>query len=113
MYRFSDNGLNRPAHDDVSKLRTLADDLERLAAGISPSAADLADAPQIDAYEFIARSVPAIYGLNDGHPRLSSPTLTTTQLWVLNERDGWARTYSRYYRLGQSLKDASRSSDSQ
>ena len=101
MYRFSDTGLNRPAHDDVRKLRALADDLERLAAGHPPIEADLADAPQIDAYEFIARSVPAIYGLNDGHPRLSSPTITTTQLWVLNEQQGWARTYSRYYRLGR------------
>lgn len=113
MYRYLENGLNRPVTDDVRKLRALADDLERLAAGQAPTEADLADAPQIDAYEFIARSVPAIYGLNDGHPRLSSPTLTTTQLWVLNEKQGWARTYSRYYRLGQHLKDASGSKDSQ
>lgn len=92
----------------MRKLRALADDLERLAAGQTPPEADLADAAIVNAYEFVARPVPALYGLNDGHPRLSSPTLTTTQLWVLNDRDGWARTYSRYYRLGQSLKDASK-----
>lgn len=106
MYLYRKNGLNRSAADDVRKLRKLADDLERLSAGHTPTDADLANAARVNAYEITARPVPVLYGLNEGHPNLVSDTPQSTQLWVLNQQEGWARTYSRYYRLGQSLKDA-------
>lgn len=106
MFIAKNNGLHRPVAEDVRKLRALADDLERLAAGQGPNAADLANAARVDGYEIITRPVPALYGLNSGHPSLVSETLQTTQLWVLNTTEGWARTYSRFYRLGQPLKEA-------
>lgn len=105
MYRHTANGLDRPVNDDVRKLRTLADDLERIAAGHIPSDAELGSAARLSLYELVKRPVLSLYGLNEFHPNLVGDTVQTTQIWVLNEEQGWARTYSRYYKLGPSLKD--------
>jgi hypothetical protein len=105
MYRFSDNGLNRPVADDVRKLRKLADDLERLSQGIVPTQAELAASPEVDIYWLDTRPVVCLRGDLFGHPRLSAPHVTTTQVWAFAPELGWARTHSRWYRLGDALQD--------
>ncbi|MGO4524939.1 DUF6634 family protein [Microvirga sp. 2MCAF35] len=43
-----------------------------------------------------------------GHPHLTGmgQPVMTSDLWVLNEEQGWARTISRWYRLGRPLSVA-------
>ena len=81
--------------------RSLADDLQRIADG-GPSPADLRRAPLLDYWSLARRSEPALIGLVHGHPELGSGGTTLTSLAVVLDADaGWARTWSRYYRLGR------------
>ncbi|MFZ3033540.1 MAG: DUF6634 family protein [Parvibaculum sp.] len=34
------------------------------------------------------------------HPRLGTTSIQTTELWAIAPTLGWARTWSRFYRLG-------------
>jgi hypothetical protein len=86
---------------DIKKLERLVDDLKKLADGQMPSAATLAAAPLMDEYKIESRSDLCITGACDDHPLLEGPRIYTSSLWVFAPRLGWARTLSRWYRLGR------------
>ena len=94
-----------PGDDPYRALLTacsLAADLQRIAADGGPSPADLRRAPLLDYWSLARRSEPALIGLVHGHPELGSGGTTLTSLAVVLDADaGWARTWSRYYRLGR------------
>lgn len=77
-------------------------------AGIDPTEGALAAAPLLDAWEVVrdAFDYTILYGRVVGHPILKGPAIRTSPLLVLNVSAGWARTYSRFYRLGAPLSDA-------
>jgi hypothetical protein len=88
-------------------LRRLADDLDRIAAGQAPTPADLDHAPLLVDW----RSAPTwngfcLTGFAAGHPRLGARTIATSQLWAFDPKRRWARTLSRFYRLGVPDGDA-------
>ena len=95
---------------DAGGLRALADQadnlvdaLRRLAAG-APNRADLADAPVLDCWRPASRFAPALLGLVDGHPIIgANRTTLTSELFAIDTDAGWARTWSRWYRLGDPL----------
>ena len=94
--------------DDLAdRARRLADDLDRLIADGRPSAADLAGAPVIDMWRPARRFAPALMGLVDGHPILkSSKPKMTSELFAIvtsSNGSGYARTWSRWYALGDAL----------
>lgn len=86
-------------------------DLDPLAAHLAvialaeagPSQSDLAGAPVLDRWipmlEFTGRVL--LCGRVTGHPVLGDDHIHTSQLFGLG--DGWARTFSRWYRLGTPL----------
>ncbi len=89
--------------------RRLADDLAFLAAGAEPDPAALADAPVLDRWSPGIRRAGCLVGLVSGHPRLRDGHLTaTTDLFAINSDGMWARTWSRYYRLGRTAGDDGR-----
>lgn len=89
-------------HEIMRKTRMLSDDIARLLADGEPSAEALATAPILDHWAIVARMRPALTGASIGHPALGDRRLiTTTEVFALDPRGGWARTYSRYYRLGR------------
>ncbi|MDF1671585.1 MAG: hypothetical protein P1U83_18465 [Roseovarius sp.] len=67
-----------------------------------PTDAELLAAPYINHYrlETIGQSVQQIYGQVQGHPTIDDPYVTTTPLFGFDPDAGWARTRSRWYRLG-------------
>ena len=67
-----------------------------------PTDEELLNAPCIDHYrlETIGKSVQQIYGQVQGHPTIDEPYVTTTPLFAFDPDAGWARTRSRWYRLG-------------
>jgi len=77
-------------------LRAIAD------AERGPTDEELTNAPIINHYrlETIGQSVQQIYGKVQGHPTINDPYLTTTPLFGFDPDAGWARTRSRWYRLG-------------
>lgn len=99
MFLYADQGLNRPVYDDVRKLRALADDLEGISNGVLPTTKFLSSAPSIGLYQFWTRPHLCLKGHVHGHPDISGSGSITSDLWVFAPELGWARTYSRYYRL--------------
>ena len=68
-----------------------------------PSAEELEAAPVLDPFAISTRSLPCLVGGNGGHPILKGPTVTTSEVWAIAPELGWARTYSRLYRLGRPM----------
>ncbi|MHB8267120.1 DUF6634 family protein [Bradyrhizobium sp.] len=80
-------------------------DRERLIEGWRPGDAELAGAPLLDDW-MIERDngVHNLIGAVTGHPLVNDGWMTTSAVVVMSEEDGWARTVSRWYRLGRRLK---------
>jgi hypothetical protein len=82
-------------------LRRLADDLDRIAVGRAPTAADLNTAPLlVDWRMALTWNGLCLTGFAAGHPLLGSKQIVTSHLWALDPDRQWARTFSRFYRLG-------------
>ena len=95
--------------DLVAKLRTLADDLERIHVGRAPVAADLAEAPLIvDWQPVISPLGLRLFGFVAGHPQLGNTHAMTSQIWAAGADGAWIRTLSRFYRLGLRAHDEDR-----
>jgi hypothetical protein len=87
--------------DLTLRLRALADDLDRVAQGEAPTAADLAQAPLLVDWRFMLTwAGVGLAGFVAGHPLRGSRHIATSPLWVLDPELRWGRTLSRFYRLG-------------
>lgn len=86
---------------ELARLEKLVTDLDLMGSGQMPSADDLADAPVIHRWRLAARAAPSLVGICSDHPRLHGPTIQTSDLWVIAPDEGWARTLSPFYRLGE------------
>lgn len=75
------------------------------AAEAGPDAATLAAAPVLTRWQAILLTPNlCLAGEVTGHPLLEVDFITTSPLIVLAEDLGWARTLSRFYRLGPALE---------
>ncbi|WP_296710907.1 DUF6634 family protein [Rhodoblastus sp.] len=76
--------------------------LDQLSSGYMPTESDLSSAPLIEDWVFVrVDGVVMLVGRVTGHPTLKSDKLKrTSALLAIDEKAGWALTYSRYYRLG-------------
>ena len=93
--------------DLAERLEALAADLRAVAAGTSPSAGDLSSAPLLDAWRVVDWPIAkCLVGTTTGHPRLRGRLMRTSDVWALNVEEGWARTLSRFYRLGRPAEGA-------
>lgn len=101
MINFSDLNTNDALlWEHVGRLRGLAFDFDKIGKRSFPTDRDLASAPLIDNYalELVPRA--RLAGRVLGHPRLPDGFVTTSEVWIFAGVEGWARTYSRFYRLG-------------
>jgi hypothetical protein len=89
-------------HAAAGQLRALADDLDSYADGIWPEAEQLRNAPIIQQYAPMIVPTYGLVGLVTGHPLKPGRDrqIVTSALWTICQPRGWARTLSRYYRLG-------------
>jgi hypothetical protein len=85
----------------AARLQRLAADMIAIAEGSAPTDADLANAPILDRYVVCETTVQCLMGFQSGHPVLTGKLIETSELHLMSVRDGWARTTSRYYRLGR------------
>lgn len=86
------------------RLHTLAHDCERLALGRPVSPILLAKAPLLE--DWVPTVTPLgvrLVGRVTGHPRLGNCAAATTPLWFADPDGVWARSLSRFYRLGPPL----------
>jgi len=99
-----DQGLNaNRISQEIDRLLRLAEDLRAIRDGNGPTARDLGYAPLLNHWSREVRPVPCLVGYVSDHPRLPGVgrPVMTSDLWVLAEHQGWARTLSRWYLLGR------------
>ena len=85
----------------IARLRDLADALGLVHGGWRPDPEELAAMPLLRGWSF--RQVPeiAFAGRVYGHPALDDGVnVLTSPVQVIDRHGGWARTASRFYRLG-------------
>ena len=76
-------------------------------AEIGPSLDTLAASPHLDLWLPIRIDGDlCLAGAVSGHPLLEASFITTSPLIALHDNEGWARTISRFYQLGQRLDTA-------
>lgn len=92
---------------EAERLEELARDLRAIAQGTAPTNAELRRAPQLDGWALSVRPARCLTGVVTGHPILRGPIVRTSELYLIDRRRGWARTLSRFYRLGTPLAAAS------
>jgi hypothetical protein len=98
-------GTDADAQHTIKSLERLLADLKAFHAGEGPTEADLHDAPLLEGYELQPYMSHCLRGFVYGHPILGSQReIHTSQLFAINPDKHWARTFSRYYRLGSSLR---------
>src|SRR3546814_13876307 len=95
--------------DNKDLLQRLQDSKEahaRLERGESPSAAELASAPQLDFSYLTERGlVLALGGIVTGHPTLADgPPVRSSALWWIADHKSMERTISTFSRLGTPLE---------
>ena len=91
--------------NDIERLERLLADLRAIRDGWRVDDARLDGAPIINNWGIVMRDTPALLGNVTGHPDpdvgLGNRGLTlTSDLWVVDEGRGAARTLSRWYALG-------------
>lgn len=89
----------------IARLKALILDLERFANGELPTSVELQAAPLINPYTMTIRTSSCLVGGNAGHPCCKGRAIRTSDLWVLAPQLGWARTFSRLYRLGEPVRE--------
>jgi hypothetical protein len=83
------------------RLTKLLRDIRNLRAGELPSSEDLRAAPLIDKWSYGLIPARCIAGSVRGDPILGNRArVHTSELVLIDPEHGWARTWSRYYRLG-------------
>ena len=116
MHRFGEGQTPRSLQAiraEVDRLEQLAADLE-MVSGTVPFSADqmlvraYPAAPILDEWRVAVRPVVCLVGLSTGHPRLPGDrrSIVTSEIFLISEELGWARSFSRWYRLGRRLDDA-------
>lgn len=92
---------------ETAGLRALVTDMERILAGTLPETIVTEAPPILDRWVLGSRVVPCLVGLSTGHPELAgrNRAITTSDVWLLSDDMAWARTASRWYRLGRPRED--------
>ena len=111
MLMFDPRGeANDPGFEQVlRRLKALVADLEALQSGRSGTVLP-ETAPLLDQWDLAQRTAICLVGRSNGHPLLPGMgrQIATSDLWLLSADRRWARTLSRWYRLGEPCEDAAR-----
>jgi hypothetical protein len=95
--------------EEINRLEALAADLKIVSSPPFPLDQMLAraypNAPILDEWRFALRPVTCLIGLSTGHPRLIGErrSIVTSEIFLISQELGWARSFSRWYRLGRRL----------
>lgn len=94
----NDRGFEQVLH----RLKALVADLEALQSGRSGAVLPAA-APLLDQWDLAQRAALCLVGRSNGHPLLPGEgrQIATSDLWLLSADRRWARTLSRWNRLGE------------
>jgi len=101
LARIADLATSQSCACVAERLRPLADDLEGIAEGRAPGEEILARAPVLFKWTFFADPGGLrLMGVVAGHPSARPGPILTSMLYAIDPELRWARTLSRFYRLG-------------
>lgn len=85
-----------------ARFAALVFDKEAIGCGVFPERLVEDEAPLLDRWTLGYRPIQCLLGQPTGHPLLpgENRTICTSDLWLIAEDCEWARTLSRWYRLG-------------
>lgn len=95
--------------DVGDRLRELADELRAIRDETAPTNRDLAHVPRIEDWKAGTREVRVLTGRVYGHPDVADGRRIVTSDLYASDGATWARTLSRYYRLGRPAPGQTRS----
>ena len=86
----------------LARLIALADDMREIRSGVPPERLAV-DPPILERWMLANRPARCLAGLSFGHPLLPGEArpIVTSDLCLISDDHGWARTLSRWYRLGR------------
>lgn len=91
-----------PKTVDIARLvHELSRDLRLIKQLRAPTIHDFVHAPVLDDWVLTQRLEPALSGFVHGHPLKGDTNILTSGLYFLDPEAGYARTLSRFYRLGR------------
>lgn len=87
---------------EIERLLRLVDDLKMFCIAREPASSQLAVAPVIERWRVTTRPAYCLTGDVTGHPLKpgAGRRVVTSDLVLIDGERGWARTRSRWYRLG-------------
>lgn len=92
----------RNMSDLENSLEDLLDDIHHLGIDGERPTETFANAPLLQDWSLAAMGSPCLVGSVSGHPLLGNRRrIHTSQLMYFDVEQNWARTWSRYYRLGK------------
>lgn len=99
------NPTNDELAEEIKALADLSDALKQIIEHKGPTSTDYSQAPYLENYQLRGRITWCLGGDVANHPTLGTRRIHTSELYVLDQVNRWARTRSRWYRLGQPSKD--------
>lgn len=95
-------GQDRRFDRELAHLAALVDDMEKIRSGAPPDRL-AKGAPILDHWVLTHRPEACLAGRSTGHPKLpgAARCIVTSDLWLMSRDQLWARTLSRWYRLGR------------
>lgn len=107
MLRVGPDGFLRPddARAEIERLKRLLCDLDAMALGSGPTVGQINQAPFLEQWVIGNLPAPHLIGLVTGHPEKvgTGRAIRTSQVMVVDDESRWARTLSRFFRLGSPL----------
>lgn len=88
---------------ELERLSALVADMEAIGRGTLPEELAGSETPVLDRWLRAAQFAPCLVGESTGHPLLPGRNrrIYTSELLLIDADHGWARTRSRWYRLGR------------
>jgi hypothetical protein len=87
------------AGETVATLRRLADDLENLTMFVPSRQLDIA--PRLENWTYGTRLTTCLGGEVTDHPVLGTRPVLSSELFAIDPKRRWARTFTRFYVLGE------------
>lgn len=107
MLRVGPEGFLRrdEARIEIERLKRLILDLDAMASGAGPTVRQINEAPFLEQWVIGNLPAPHLIGLVTGHPEKEGVdrAIRTSQVMVVDGESRWARTLSRFFRLGSPL----------
>jgi hypothetical protein len=91
--------------DLKSLLTDLTDDIQYVCEHGHPDPMSLTGAPCLTVWALASKPASSLVGSVAGHPLLGdNPNIYTSPVLAIDANNGWARTWSRFYRLQSPLR---------